>query len=146
MTLQKTRVQARKRCRGDGGSASVELTLLVPVIVVVLMLMVVAGRQVSAALITQDAAAAAARAASLQREAGTARTQARQAAEQELTDRGLVCTPFTLRVNTGQFAPGGVVEVEMECTVTVVDLGGLGGQRTWSASAASPVDPYRAFP
>ena len=146
MTVHKPRDQGSRRGRSDRGSASVELTLLVPVIVVVLMLMVVAGRQVSAALITQDAAAAAARSASLQREAGAARTQARQAAEQELADRGLVCTPFTLRVNTGQFAPGGVVEVEVECTVTVVDLGGLGGQRTWSASAASPLDPYRAFP
>lgn len=120
-----------------------ELTLLVPTIVLALVLMVVAGRQVSAALITQDAAAAAVRAASLQREAGTARTQAWHVAEQELINRGLVCTPFVLRVDTGRFAPGGVVEVEVECTVTVVDLGGLGGQRTWSASAASPVDPYR---
>ena len=120
-----------------------ELTLLVPVIVLALVLMVVAGRQVSAALITQDAAAAAARSASLQREAGEARTQARQAAEQELTDRGLVCTPFSARVDTSGFGPGGTVEVEVECTVTVVDLGGLGGQRTLTASASSPVDPYR---
>ena len=120
-----------------------ELTLLVPVIVVVLVLMVVAGRQISAALITQDAAAAAARSASLQREAGAARTQARQTAEQEFADRGLVCTPVSARVDTSGFAPGGTVEVEVECTVTVVDLGGLGGQRTLTASASSPVDPYR---
>ncbi|MGW8439156.1 hypothetical protein ACWGKS_28770 [Nocardiopsis sp. NPDC055879] len=120
-----------------------ELTLLVPVIVLALVLMVVAGRQVSAALITQDAAAAAARSASLQREADAARTQARQAAEQELTNRGLVCTPFSARVDTNGFGPGGTVEVEVECTVTVVDLGGLGGQRMLSASASSPVDPYR---
>lgn len=120
-----------------------ELTLLVPVIVLALVLMVVAGRQVSAALITQDAAAAAARVASLQREAGAARTQARQAAEQELTDRGLVCAPFAVRVDTSRFVPGGAVGVEVQCTVTVVDLGGLGGQRTLTAGAASPVDPYR---
>lgn len=143
MTIHKPRNQGSRRGRNDRGSASVELTLLVPVIVVVLMLMVVAGRQVSAALITQDAAAAAARSASLQREAGEARTQARQAAEQELTNRGLVCTPFSARVDTGRFAPGGVVEVEVECTVAVVDLGGLGGKHTLSARASSPVDPYR---
>ncbi|MBR8741429.1 TadE/TadG family type IV pilus assembly protein [Nocardiopsis sp. MG754419] len=120
-----------------------ELTLLIPVIVLALMLIVVAGRQVSAALITQDAAAAAARTASLQREAGAARTQARQAAEQELTDRGLACTRFAARVDTGRFAPGGAVEVEVECTVTVVDLGVWGGRHRVSASASSPVDPYR---
>lgn len=143
MIVRKPRDQGRRNCRSDGGSASVELTLLVPVIVLALVLMVVAGRQVSAALIAQDASAAAARAASLQREAGAARTQARQAAEQELIDRGLICSPFSARVDTSRFAPGGVVEVEVQCTVAVLDLGGLGGQRTWSASAVSPVDPYR---
>lgn len=143
MTIRKPRSQGRKKGRNDRGSASVELTLLTPMVVLALVLMVVAGRQISAALITQDAAAAAARAASLQREAGAAHTQARQAAEQELTDRGLVCAPFAVWANTEQFAPGGTVEVEVECTVTVVDLGALGGQRTLTASVASPVDPYR---
>ncbi|WP_460776070.1 TadE/TadG family type IV pilus assembly protein [Nocardiopsis nanhaiensis] len=133
----------KQRCRKDSGSASVELTLLVPVLVLALLLMLVAGRQVSAALITQDAAAAAARAASLQREVSQARTHAEQAAAQELARRGLVCAPFAARVDTARFAPGGAVEVEVECTVTVMDLGGLGGQRTLTATAMSPVDPYR---
>ena len=133
----------KQRRRKDSGSASVELTLLVPVLVLALVLMLVAGRQISAALITQDAAAAAARAASLQREVSQARTHAEQAAEQELARRGLACSPYAARVDTARFAPGGDVAVEVECTVTVVDLGGLGEQRTLTATAMSPVDPYR---
>ncbi|RKS04970.1 TadE-like protein [Nocardiopsis sp. Huas11] len=135
----------RQRCRsrGDTGSATVELALLVPVLLLALLLVVVAGRQVSAALITQDAASVAARAASLQRDPASARTHAHQAAKGELADRGVVCDPFTASIDTSRFGAGGVAGVEVACTVTVIDLGGLGGQRTLSATATSPVDPYR---
>ena len=132
----------RRRC-GDSGGASVELMLLTPVLVVLLVLMVVAGRQVSAALTTQDAASAAARAASLQRDAASARDRAQQVAEGELADRGVVCDSFTAYVDVSRFEARGAAEVDVACTVTVVDLGGLGGQRTLRASAVSPVDPYR---
>ena len=127
------------------GAASVEAVLLAPVLVLVMVLMVVAGRQVSAALITQDAAAAAARTASLQRDPALARTHARRAAERELADRGVVCDPFTASVDVSRFGAGGVTGVEVACTVTVIDLGGLGGQRTLHATATSPVDPYRGL-
>lgn len=138
------RALLRKLCRrGDRGSASVELVLLVPVLVVALALMVIAGRQISAALITQDAAATAARAASLQRGSADARTHAHQTAARELTDRGMACAPFTAVVDTSAFEPGGTVRVRVACTVTVLDLGGFGGQRTLTATALSPVDPYR---
>ncbi|NYH51326.1 Flp pilus assembly protein TadG [Nocardiopsis arvandica] len=135
--------QRKRSRRDDRGSASVELTLLVPVLVVVLALMVIAGRQVSAALITQDAASAAARVASLQRDPASARTHAHQAAERELTDRGVVCAPFSAVVDTSEFEPGGVVKARVACTVSVIDLGGFGGQRTLTATSVSPVDPYR---
>ena len=135
--------RSRKRSRGDDGSASVELTLLVPVLVIVLALLVIAGRQVSAALIVQDAASTAARAASLQRDSASARTHAHQAAERELADRGVVCSLFTAVVDTFGFEPGGRVEAQVTCTVAVIDLGGFGGQRTLTATALSPVDPYR---
>ncbi|MEE2038928.1 TadE/TadG family type IV pilus assembly protein [Nocardiopsis sp. CT-R113] len=135
--------QRRRYLRNDAGSASVELTLLVPVLLLALVLMVVAGRQVSAALITQDAAAAAARAASLQRDPASAQTHAHQTAERELAGRGVVCARFTASADATRFAPGGTVEVAVACTVTLVDLGGFGGQRTLSAAATSPVDPYR---
>lgn len=132
----------RRRGRDDG-SASVELMLLVPVLLLALMLMVVAGRQVSAALVTQDAAAAAARSASLQRDTASAHAQARDAALGELADRGVVCDPFTASVDTSRFEAGGTVRVEVACTVSAVDLGGFGGQRTLRSSAESPIDPYR---
>ncbi|GHD36541.1 membrane protein [Nocardiopsis kunsanensis] len=120
-----------------------ELMLLTPVLVVLLALMVVAGRQVSAALTTQDAASAAARAASLQRDAVSARAQAQHVAEGELADRGMFCDPFTASVDVSRFEAGGAAEVDVACTVTVVDLGGFGGQRTLRSSAVSPIDPYR---
>ncbi|MCY9787105.1 hypothetical protein KIK06_24785 [Nocardiopsis sp. EMB25] len=120
-----------------------ELVLLVPVVLLALVLMVIAGRQVSAALITQDAAAAAARSASLQRDVSAARTHARAAAVRELADRGVVCAPFTVAVDTARFASGGPTQVEVACTVSVVDLGGFGGQRTLRATAVSSTDPHR---
>ncbi|MEV2279441.1 TadE/TadG family type IV pilus assembly protein [Nocardiopsis sp. NPDC049922] len=129
--------------RDDSGSASVELVLLAPVMIVVLVLVVIAGRQVSAALITQDAASSAARAASLQRDAVSARAQAWGTADRELADRGVACASFSTLVDTPRFEAGGFVSVEVECTVTVIDLGGLGGQRTLHATASSPIDPYR---
>ncbi|WP_236572068.1 TadE/TadG family type IV pilus assembly protein [Nocardiopsis sp. FR4] len=128
---------------GDAGSASVELVLVVPVLVLALLLMMVAGRQVSAALITQDAASSAARAASLQRDVVSAHDRARQTAERELADRGVACAPFAASVDVSRFGAGGVARVEVTCTVTVIDLGGLGGQRALRATATSPVDPYR---
>lgn len=143
MNIPNNRGQPRGHGKGDTGSASVELTLLVPVLVLALVLMVVAGRQISAALITQDAATAAARAASLQRGPDTARSQARNTAEREIADRGLVCGSSNVVVDTSRFTPGGAVEVEVVCTVTMMDLGGFGGQRALSANAVSPVDPYR---
>ncbi|WP_436888477.1 hypothetical protein [Nocardiopsis dassonvillei] len=120
-----------------------ELTLLVPAVLLALMLMVVAGRQVSAALVTQDAAAAAARSASLQRDTASARAQARDTAVRELAGRGVVCDPFTTSVDVSRFGPGGTVRVDVACTVSAVDLGGFGGQRTLHSSAESPIDPYR---
>ncbi|OLT26899.1 hypothetical protein BJF83_20085 [Nocardiopsis sp. CNR-923] len=120
-----------------------ELVLLVPVLVVVLALVVMAGRQVAAALITQDAASAAARAASLQRDTASARAQARVTARRELADRGVACSPFAATVDVPRFETAEQVRVEVACTVTVIDLGGFGGQRTLQAAASSPIDPYR---
>ncbi|MCY9785176.1 pilus assembly protein [Nocardiopsis sp. EMB25] len=120
-----------------------ELVLLAPVLVVVLVLVVIAGRQVSASLIVQGAASSAARAASLQRDTVSARAQAWGTAKRELADRGVACTPFTAAVDTTRFEAGGSVSVEVACTVTVIDLGGLGGQRTLYATATSPIDSYR---
>ncbi|WP_026118448.1 TadE/TadG family type IV pilus assembly protein [Nocardiopsis salina] len=134
-------VSGRKR-RGDDGGASVDLMLLAPVLVLLLVLMVVAGRQVSAALTTQDVASAAARAASLQRDTASARAHAQAVAHGELAERGLSCSPFTVSVDVSGFDAGGTAEVEVVCTVNFLDLGGL-GERTLRASAASPVDPYR---
>ncbi|MEV2279425.1 TadE/TadG family type IV pilus assembly protein [Nocardiopsis sp. NPDC049922] len=120
-----------------------ELVLLVPVLVVVLVLVVIAGRQVSAALITQDAASSAARAASLQRDTVSARAQARSTAQRELADRGVACSSFAATVDVPRFETAEQVRVEVECTVTVIDLGGFGGQRTLHSTASSPVDPNR---
>ncbi|MFV2198839.1 TadE/TadG family type IV pilus assembly protein [Nocardiopsis sp. LOL_012] len=143
MSTPKQYARGLPRRRGDRGSASVELVLLAPVLVLALMLMVAAGRQVSAALITRDAASAAARAASLQRDAASARAQARATAERELAGRGLACASSHASVDATRFGAGGTVSVEVACTVTVIDLGGLGGQHTLRASASSPIDPYK---
>ena len=74
------------------GSATVEITLLIPALLITLGLLIIGGRIWFARTTVNEAANSAARAASLARSAAEAATLGRTAANQSLSTNGLRCT------------------------------------------------------
>ncbi|GHE06875.1 TadE/TadG family type IV pilus assembly protein [Klenkia taihuensis] len=137
------------RPRGERGSESVELAILLPVAFLVLALVVAGARVALAGNRITGVAGIAAREASVARSPAAAQTAATLAATQALDDRELHCRSITVDVDTSKFsaAPGdgASVSVRVGCTVDLSDIGfaGLPGSRTLDDVAASPVDPTR---
>ncbi|MGN9774869.1 TadE/TadG family type IV pilus assembly protein [Micromonospora sp. H33] len=148
----------------ERGSVSVEVAILAPAFIALLVLGGVAGRTAVAAEAVDAAAHDAARAASISRDAGTARREARDAAVRLLDWRRLNCagTPtvaFSGSVNgrptsfdaafrspVGQNAS---VTVRISCAVDLSDLQlsvvpGMPTGKRVTASFTSPLDRYRS--
>ncbi|MBX7269949.1 pilus assembly protein [Micromonospora sp. Llam7] len=145
------------------GSVSIEVAVLAPAFVALMVLAGVAGRTAVASEALEAAAHDAARAASISRDAPTARREARDAARNQLDWRGVSCsgnpevifrgsvngrsTTFNaaFRSRAGQDA---TVTVEIACSVSYddIELPALkmpGGSRI-TASFTSPLDRYRS--
>lgn len=139
-----------RRTRGERGSASVELVILVPALVLVLGLLVAGGRLWFARSTVVEAAEAAARAASLERSAGEARQAGSRAAARTLATEGLSCGGDSVSVDTGAFGvPVGTpatVTATVVCRVPFADLSipGMPGSITVRSQGASALDTYRA--
>ncbi|SCL58850.1 hypothetical protein GA0070606_3003 [Micromonospora citrea] len=148
----------------ERGSVSIEVAVLAPAFVALIVLAGVAGRTAVAAEAIDAAAHDAARAASISRDARTARAEARDAARRQLDWRGLNCvgapqvtlsgavrgraTSFdaAFRSPAGQDAS---VTVRIACTVSYQDLRlsalpGMPAGKRVSASFTSPLDRYRS--
>ena len=138
-----------RRPRRDGGSITVEFAILLPAFLALIALAVVAGRTMIAQSAIDIAAHDAARAASISRDAVTAKTRAEAAARDTLRRQGLACAQLTVTVDTSQFArPVGqpaAVQVRIACRVTFHDIGfpGVPADRRLEASFTSPLDQYR---
>jgi Flp pilus assembly protein TadG len=136
--------------RDQRGSATVEITMLVPALLLTLGLVVAGGRVWFARTTVNEAAHSAARAASLARSAGEAGTAGRSAGAQSLTTGGLRCASTTVRVNTAAFGvPVGTpatVTATVGCRVAFADLllPGLPGAIDLDATGASALDTYRS--
>lgn len=135
--------------RGDRGSESVELAILLPIGLLVLGFIVVAARIALASGRISGVAGIAARDASIARSASTAQTIARTSAEHALASDDLHCTNVRVTVDTSGFdAPPGTnaaVHVDVWCTVELSDIAvtGLPGAKTLHDAATSPLDPAR---
>ncbi|HBF84925.1 MAG TPA: hypothetical protein DD420_34855 [Streptomyces sp.] len=135
--------------RRDRGSYSVETAVLAPVGISLLLLMLAFGRVTDAEGAVDSAARAAARAASLERDAGSAQSAARAAAERSLQGEGITCRTSNITVSTGGYSLDVGVEANVEasvaCTADLSDIGlpGLPGAKTLRASWTSPLDTYR---
>src|SRR5215475_6296904 len=134
----------------ERGSSTVELALIAPGLLLLFGLAVVGGRVTVAGGSVEQVAAAAARQASLARAGGQAERLAAAAARQSLAGQHLQCTAVDVAVDTSGFRvplgqPASVV-VDVTCSVRLSDVGipGLPGTRRLHASAASPLDPFRA--
>lgn len=125
----------------DRGSMAVEVVMLVPVLLLMMLLVVGFGRYVSAEGEAEALARDAVRAATLERSAPAALAAA-QALADAATPPSLTCAPVRLG---GTFARGQIVTVEVDCTVSLSDLGliGLPGTADVRASSSAPLDTYR---
>jgi Flp pilus assembly protein TadG len=144
-----TRRRLQPTRRGDDGFGTVEMVLLTPVLVLLLLLVVGVGRVEQARLQVTGAARDAARAASLSRTADAAASQAQASADVALAGQSVTCVGGpVVSVDTSQFVPGGQVVVTVTCPARLGDLGfpGLPATKTLTATAASPLEQYRAGP
>ena len=103
------------------------------------------GRLATAEGQVEGAARDAARAASARRSVTAAGQAARVEAEASLQDGGVSCRRLDVRADTSQFEPGGSVAVTVTCQVSLADLDllGLPGSTTRTATARAPIDLYR---
>lgn len=144
-----THLPTRLQRDPERGSVSLEAAVLIPGIVLLVMLMVFAGRVTAAKSGVANAAYAAARAASLERSPGSARSAATSAAAEVLGQQSLRCTPHTTAIDAAGFSArvgqASSVRAQVTCRVPVADLvlPGLPGSHDLSASAVSPIDRFR---
>ncbi|GII53212.1 hypothetical protein Pth03_16010 [Planotetraspora thailandica] len=135
-------VRLSRRRPGDHdrehGSMAVETVLLAPLFLIFLMFLVAAGRIVEAQGEVNGAARDAARAASIQRAEGTARTAAVDAATDTL--RGS-CIP-TVAVDSSEWHAGGRVKVTVSCELDLAFLG-FGASQNVSGSSVVPLERFR---
>ncbi|MGN9811806.1 TadE/TadG family type IV pilus assembly protein [Micromonospora sp. BQ11] len=152
------------RRTADRGAVSIEVAVLAPAFVALIVLGGVAGRTAVAAEAVDAAAHDAARAASISRNAATARAEAHDAAGKQLEWKGLNCTGTPQLTFGGSVAgspasfddafdsPAGQeasVTVRIACTVSYEDmklsvLPGMQLSNEVSASFTSPLDRYRS--
>ncbi|WP_203434106.1 TadE/TadG family type IV pilus assembly protein [Jiangella asiatica] len=120
---------------------AVEVVILAPILVAVMMLVVGLGRYVDRSGDVEAMARDAVRAASLQRDAGSARAAAQDIVDSTRPD-GVTCQPIDLG---GQFAPGGTISVEVRCQVSFDGLGFVGfpGSATMEGVSFAPIDTLR---
>lgn len=131
--------------RDDTGSVAVEAALAAPALFLMLMLVIFSGRVMDAKQQVLSAADAGARAASLTGDPITAGAAAQAAAEDNLTDGGISCTPSDVEVDTSNLQPSGSVTVTVHCTTDLsgVALPGIDTSQTFTESATEVVDRFR---
>ncbi len=133
-----------RRLRGDrrGAADVAALVVIVPLAFGAVLLFFYAGRQGTAREEVTHAAAVAARAASMERDAGSAHAAAASAASRTLTGSGTACAggPGVV-VSATEWAAGGVVTVSVTCRAEgVAELGAP--SRSLSASARATIDQF----
>jgi Flp pilus assembly protein TadG len=135
---------AAGRRRGDRGSATAELVLILPVLVLMLLFLALCYRISDVKLRIADVAHQAARAASIATTPTQAISDARATAQSALADAGVVCQNLTVDTDPAGLAPGALVRVTVTCTANLDDLAMLStpGTATLHATATSPVDVY----
>jgi Flp pilus assembly protein TadG len=132
------------------GSATVEITLLIPALLITLGLLIIGGRIWFARTTVNEAANSAARAASLARSAAEAAAIGRSAAHQSLSTDGLRCASTSVEIDTAGFGvPVGTpatITTSIDCHVAFADLllPRIPGGVNLSAIGASALDTYRS--
>lgn len=135
---------------GDGGSAVLELPLMIAVLITLGLLIVTAGRIEHARNLLAGVAADAARAASQARTPAAAQAAAQQEAAVSLSAQNITCGHLAVRVAGDFTAPPGTpatVTAIVTCTLVLHDLHLPGASdRRLSASATDPLDTWSGRP
>ena len=128
----------------DRGTAGVEAAIAVTSLLLVGFFIIGALRITNAGGDVDAAARSASRAAAAEYDDATARQAAETVAEGVLSDRGVACRQLDVQLG-GSLAAGGVVTVDVTCTVSLADvvLVGFPGSRTVSARGFEQVDVVR---
>jgi Flp pilus assembly protein TadG len=138
------RIPRREPGRSERGAVtSLELVLLTPVFVVLLVFVAFCGRVGRTGQVVQHLASTAARAASIERSDGVAVGAATAAVSRGASDNDFACGPPSVAFQTTDGVRS--VRVGVTCRVSLRGLGLLGipGDRSFSATAVQPIDPYR---
>ena len=132
--------------RDDRGVTAVEFVLIVPVLIVAMLFVVGLGRMAHARHQVEAAAADAARSASLERNTELAARNGETAAARTIGEMGLSCEQLRVNVDVSSYEPGGVVRAEVVCKARLADvsIAGFPGGKTFTASAAVPIENYRS--
>jgi Flp pilus assembly protein TadG len=132
----------------ERGSMSIEIVLLTPALVAAIIVIAAGARFVDAREETSGAAFAAARAASLTSNQEAAVAAGTEAARHAMSDRGQSCATLDVTIDAHDFAPGGTIRATVSCLADLSDLSGFGilpGHKTFTATAAVPLDQHRDF-
>jgi Flp pilus assembly protein TadG len=137
-------IRHRTRCHDDRGSAGVEAAFAVVALLLVGFFIIGALRVTNTGGDANAAAHAAARAAAGEYDLPSANAAANRVAAGVLADRGVACQGLNVNV-TGDLASGGIVTVEVTCTVDLSDvaLAGFPGSRTLTGRGVEQVDVVR---
>ncbi|WP_245679666.1 TadE/TadG family type IV pilus assembly protein [Actinomadura hibisca] len=130
--------------RRDAGGMSLEMVLATPLFVAFLLLLAGAGRMVDAKSQMDGAARDAVRAASVARSAGGAEQMAQESAAATLKTSKWCSGGPAVATDTGDWGPGGSVQVTVTCDVDLSDLAfiGLPGTKRLQGKALAPIDTY----
>lgn len=136
------------RRHSERGVMAIELVILTPLLVGAIMVIAAGARYVDARGQVNDAAYAAARAASLTTNQQAAVAAGTQAANASMTDRGHACPDLSVRIDAGDFQPGGDVTASVTCVADLSDIAGFGlpGHKTFTYTAVVPLDAHRSLP
>ncbi|MGY6024972.1 TadE/TadG family type IV pilus assembly protein [Streptomyces spinosirectus] len=126
---------------GDRGLSTIEVVILAPVMILFILVLVAFGQLVDGRGALDGAARDAARAGSIQKDHATAISEAKKAAQADLSD---VCSgPVSVVQTSAGFAPDSIFSVEVSCQVRGLAMLGLDVPTTLKASFSSPLDPFR---
>lgn len=133
--------------RNQRGSMSIEMVLLTPALVACILAIAAGARYVDARGQTSSAAFSAARAASLTTDQEAAVAAGKDAATRSLADRGQACARLTVRIDAGEFHPGGQLRATVTCVADLSDLTGFGlpGHKSFTSTAVVPIEEHRVL-
>lgn len=134
-----------RRTGDDGSSDALGLALIAPAALGLAIVILFLGRGVDSRATVRVAAETGAQAAAQERDPAAAVAAGRSAALAMLVDDATCASPG-VAVDVTQFRPGGIVSVDVSCTVSTAGLELIDppSGRSYRASASATIDPLRA--